>query len=158
MATYAVHSPAGQADLASALERARLVKVGFSWAALVFGPLWMLAHRLWRPLALFLLGSALVGFLIGQGVVGSGAAVVLYLIYAVYLGFEGRAFLEAALDRRGEPLADIICAADRSTAERAFVERSLVERPARPVAPSTSRPPQGPPPPQVLGLFPEAGR
>ncbi|MBV8471820.1 MAG: DUF2628 domain-containing protein [Hyphomicrobiales bacterium] len=153
-----MHSPAGQADLASALERARLVKVGFSWAALLFGPLWMLAHRLWRPLALFILGAALVGVLIGQSVVGSETAALLYFLYALYLGFEGRAFLEAALDRRGQPLADIICAADRSTAERMFVERSFVERPARPVPPATGRPPQGPPPPQVLGLFPEASR
>ncbi len=157
MAIYAVHCPDGEADQAAAFDRARLVKLGFSWGAFLFGPVWALAHRLWRPLAAFIVGAVVLGYLITIGVIGTGAAVGLYILYALYLGIEGRALLEAALARRGQPLADIVCAADRSTAERAFFERGLQQAPAR-SAPPSGRPPQGAPPPQVLGLFPEAHR
>ncbi|HEY1943384.1 MAG TPA: DUF2628 domain-containing protein [Roseiarcus sp.] len=159
MAIYAVHCRAGEADQAAALERARLVKLGFAWAAFLFGPLWALGHRLWRPLTAFIVGSALLGYLMTIGAIGAGAAVSLYILFALYLGIEGRALLEAELARRGQPLADIVCAADRSTAERAFFERGLQQAPPR-SAPPSARPPQGapPPPPQVLGLFPEAHR
>jgi hypothetical protein len=156
MAIYTVHCPAGEADAAT-LERARFVRLGFSWAALLFGPIWLLAQRLWRPLGVFILAAALAGFAATQGVLGGGGLFWLYILYALYLGFEGRAYLAAALERRGRPLTDIVCAADISSAERGFFARGLAQGAQRPVSPPT-RPPHSPPPPQVLGLFPEAGR
>ena len=105
MAIFAVHSPAG--DAATAFERARFVRLGFSWGALLLGPVWLLARRLWRPLALFVLGAALVGFAAAGGVIAPGAVFWLYVAYAFYLGFEGRAFVGAALTRRGLPLATL---------------------------------------------------
>lgn len=156
MAIFAVHCPTGEADTAAAFERARFVRLGFSWGALALGPIWLLARRLWRPLGLFVLGAALVGFAATQGVLDAGAAFWLYVVYAVYLGFEGRAFLSAALSRRRLPLADIVCAADLSTAEFGYFSRSPAPIAPRDASPST-RPPRFPPQP-ILGLFPEAGR
>jgi hypothetical protein len=155
MTIYAVHSSAGDGD--AAFERMRLLKLGFSWGALVFGPLWLLAHRLWRPLAVFILAAALVGFAVAEGALGGGAAAWLYLLSALYFGFEGRALEGAALTRRGRPLADIVCAADISAAEASFLTRALAPQPPRgaPLA-HTTPPPSAPP--HVLGLFPEAGR
>jgi len=155
MAIYAVHCPTGEGE-AAALERAEFVKLGFCRTALVFGPLWLLAHRLWRPLALWLIGAALVGFALASGVLGADAAVGLYVLSALYLGFEGRALQGAALARRGRPLADVVCAADSSTAELGFFERAFAQ-PAPRGAPRPPAPPSSAPPP-VLGLFPEAGR
>ncbi len=155
MAIYAVHCPAGDGD-AAALERARFLKLGFSFAALVFGPIWLLAHRLWRPLTLWLLAAALVGFAAAAGVFPLGASLWLYLLSALYLGFEGRAFQAAALARRALPLTDIVCAPDAVTAELSFFARAPAPPPPR-GAPHANAGPPSSAPPQVLGLFPEAG-
>ena len=155
MAIYAVHCPAGDGDAAT-LERAKFLKLGFCAAAFAFGPMWLLAHRLWRPLALWILGAALVALGLAQGVFGADAAVWLYVLSALYLGLEGRALQGAALARRGRPLADVICAADSSTAERGFFERAFAAPPR--AAPRPRAAPPSSAPPQVLGLFPEAGR
>ena len=131
--------------------------LGFSWAALLFGPLWLLANRLWRPLALFALGLALVGFLVARDALGEAAAAWLYGVYALYLGFEGRALLGAALERRGSPLADLVCAPDLWSAEAGFLARGFIS-PTPPPASAAAGAPSFPRPPQILGLFPEAGR
>ncbi|MGO9768516.1 MAG: DUF2628 domain-containing protein [Roseiarcus sp.] len=156
MAIYAVHCPTGEGE-AAALERAEFVKLGFCRTALVFGPLWLLAHRLWRPLALWLIGAALVGFALASGVLGADAAVGLYVLSALYLGLEGRALQGAALTRRGRPLADVVCARDASAAEFGFFTRALVPPPPRGTQRAAPPPPSSAPP-EVLGLFPQAGR
>lgn len=156
MAIFAVHCSTGEADAAAALERARFVRLGFSLGAFLFGPVWLLARRLWRPLALFVVGAALVGFAAACGFIAPGAVFWLYVAYAFYLGFEGRAFLTAALTRRGLPLADLVCAADLSAAEIGFFSRGVAPAASR-AASAPSRPPHFPPP-QILGVFPEAGR
>jgi hypothetical protein len=156
MAIYAAHCSAGEGEPATALERAEFLKLGFCAAAFVFGPIWLLVHRLWRPLALWIVAAALVGFALAGGVLVDNAAFWLYALSALYLGFEGRALQGAALARRGRPLADIVCAADLSTAELGFFAR----RSAEPTPRSAPRAAFGPPssaPPEVVGLFPEAG-
>ena len=157
MAIYAVHCSAGDGEPATALERAEFLKLGFCAAALVLGPIWLLAHRLWRPLALWIVAAALVGFAAAGGVLGANAAFWLYALSALYLGLEGRALQGAALTRGGRPLADLVCAPDLSIAELGFLARARV-RPAPRSAPPAAF---GPPPsasPDVLGLFPEADR
>ena len=78
------------------------------------------------------------------------------VLAALYLGFEGRALEAAALTRRGRPLADIVCAADSSAAERAFFARAVDSTDAAPPAPPRGGPAAGAPH-AVIGLFPEAG-
>ncbi len=156
MSIYAVHCPAGDGD-AAALERAKFLKLGFCRAAFVFGPLWLLAHRLWRPLALWLLGAALVGFALAGGALGADAAFWLYALSALYLGLEGRALQGAALARRGRPLADVVCAPNSSTAEHGFFARRFAQAAPR-GAPRAAFGPPSSAPPDVVGLFPEAGR
>jgi len=158
MAIYAVYCAAGHGEPEKALERARFLKLGFCWAALAFGPLWLIAHRLWRPLAAWLVGAALVGAAAASGFLDGAAASWLYALSALYLGAEGRALQAAALARRGRPLVDVVCAADEPSAEREFFARAL----ARPTPPRAAAPSQPPPPPRapppVVGFFPEAGR
>jgi len=156
MAIYAVHCSAGDGDPA-ALERAELLRLGFCRAAFVCGPVWLLARRLWRPLAFWLVGAVLVGAAMAAGALGGGAAVWLYALSALYLGVEGRALDGAALSRRGRPLVDLVCAPDASAAERDFFGRA----PAPTAARAAQRADLGPPssaPPEVVGLFPQAGR
>ena len=48
----------------------------FRWAALLFGPLWLLARGLWRPLIGYVvLGAAIVALARRYGWLGAGAAV-----------------------------------------------------------------------------------
>ena len=61
MAIYAVHCAADSRAPELALERARLLRLGFVWPAFLFGPLWLALRGLWRPLALWLLAAALAG-------------------------------------------------------------------------------------------------
>lgn len=134
-----------------------MYRVGFVWPALVFAPLWLIARRLWRALALWIVAAALVGSAVTYGALAPGAAFWLYCLAAVYLGFEGRAIEAAALTRRGRPLADIVCAADSSGAERAFFARAAgLTEVAQPPAPPRGGPTAGAPH-AVIGLFPEAG-
>ncbi len=156
MAIFAAHCAPEFPRSSEALAQARIFRVGFVWPALVFGPLWLLARRLWRPLALWIVAAALVGAATAQGLLDAAAAFWLYALAALYLGFEGRALEAAALTRRGRPLADIVCAADSSAAERAFFARAadLAEAP-RPPAPRGG--PAAGAPHAVIGLFPEAG-
>lgn len=139
------------------MTQARVFRVGFVWPALMFAPLWLLARRLWRPLALWIVAAALVGAAAMYGLLSPSAAFWLYVLGALYLGFEGRALEAAALTRRGRPLADIVCAADSSAAERAFFARAAeLTNVAQPAAPPRGGPPSNAPH-AVIGLFPEAG-
>ena len=156
MTIFAAHCSPDFRRSSEALEQARIYRVGFVWPALVFGPLWLIARRLWRPLALWIVIAALVGAAAAQGLLNPGAAFWLYGLAALYLGFEGRALEAAALTRRGRPLADIVSAADASGAERAFFSRAIDLSDVAPPAPSRGGPaPKAPH--AVIGLFPEAG-
>jgi hypothetical protein len=156
MAIFAVHCAADSRAPEAALERARLLRQGFVWPALLLGPLWLALRGLWRPLALWIVAAALIGAAAERGFIGPGGEVLLYLLSAFYLGFEGRALQSAALARGGRPLADIVSADDRDGAERAFFARAL-SAPPPPVSTQPAASPSSGAPPQVLGLFPEAG-
>jgi Protein of unknown function (DUF2628) len=155
MSIFAVHCAADPRAPEAALERARLLRQGFVWPALLLGPLWLALRGLWRPLALWVVAAALTGVAAQQGFIGPGGAVSLYLLSAFYLGVEGRALQGAALARGGRPLADIVSAGDRYGAECAFFARALSAPPPRPPEAASGAPAGGSP--QVLGLFPEAG-
>lgn len=160
MAIFAAHCAPEFRRSNAALEQTRVYRVGFVWPALIFGPLWLIARRLWRPLALWIVVAALVGAAAARGLLDSGAAFWLYALSALYLGFEGRGLEAAALSRRGRPLADIVCAADSSDAERAFFARAgdaAEAPPPLPPSPPLHGGPAGGPPHGVIGLFPEAG-
>src|SRR3954468_5439789 len=67
MAVYTVHEPPPKRfEQTSDPERFAFVRDGFSFAAFVFGPLWMLRHRMWL---------GLLGYI--------GVSVVLELIFSL---------------------------------------------------------------------------
>lgn len=131
----------------------------FSRAAFIFGPLWLLRHRVWRGVigyaAILILFSWALRWLqlplMSYGLVTS--------LLALFIGLEGQALRRAALERRGFRLADIVVSPDTEHAEQVFFERwrggPAAPLPAAPPLPAAARPaPLGP---DVLGLFPEAG-
>lgn len=154
MPIYAVHAPEGAPVSAETAEQIALVREGFDKAAFLFGPFWLIANRLWRALAGWLV--VIVAILIAAWLLRLPAPAVggLNLIVALWLGLEAPALKAAALARRGFAVVDVAVAPDQEFAERAFFARwSGAPAPAQPAAPASPRGRA----PQVLGLFPEPG-
>ena len=151
MRLYAIHAPRAVEAVAGP-EGARAAKLGFSVAALVFGPLWLLLRAAWWALLAYVVAAAVVVALTVFHVVGPGVAAALCLVGQVFLGFEGRALALRARERGGRSLVDVIYADSTLGAEKIYLERALVSAPpaARRGAPPAST--------DVIGLFPEPGR
>ncbi len=154
---FAIHCPPMAGDREAAAQALRARRMGFSYAGFVFGPFWLLAHRLWLPAFIYVALAVVFAGLIGAGVFAAPSAMVLELLAAVFVGLEGRQWVGAALARRGLPLVDIIEAHDADEAARAYFNRALAE----PV-PAPARADVRAPPPardrEIIGLFPEARR
>jgi hypothetical protein len=139
----------------AALERAVLVRDGFSWGAFVFSFLWFFAHRLWLAgLGVLALVIAAVGLLAALKVSG-GAAFLVQLLLATLIGLEASSLRRWTYARGGRPAVDVVTARTEEEAEGKLIARWLArdeaagrERPASFITPAT-----GPLP--VLGLFPE---
>jgi Protein of unknown function (DUF2628) len=162
MAVYTVHEPPLRASATAAPEPERFVFVrdGFSFWALLFGPLWMLRHRMWLVL-------------LGYGVVVTALSLVLHLhasatvgtivwtLLALLLGFEAGTLRRFTLGRRGFRNIGIVVGDDLELAERRFFD-AWVRKDSVPAAPGgapaltpSRRMPSSTP--DVLGLFPEPG-
>jgi hypothetical protein len=97
-----------------------LVREGFAWGALLFGPLWLAAYRAWVPAALSLAGFVLIRFLAPDAI-----AVVLTAGLMLLLGLSGHDLRRWSLDHRGFLLAQVIAAHN----EFGALERLLTRRP-----------------------------
>src|SRR5580693_4907466 len=73
MPVYTVHAPAAPDASLIAADRFAFVRDGFHFWAMVFGPLWLLAHRLW----LATIGWIVVVVAIDLGLTALGGVVVL---------------------------------------------------------------------------------
>ena len=144
MRLYAIHAPIGAAG-----EEVRAARTGFSLAALVFGPLWLLVRGLWLALLGYVLLAAAVFVLLHFGLIRPGAASALAALGNLYLAFEGRALALASWNRGGWPLVDLVHAQSALEAERISLERS-VSPPALPRATGGGG--------DVIGVFPEGAR
>ena len=82
-----------------------LVREGFSWGALLFGPLWFAAHRAW--IAAVLTSAA---FVLIAGLTRDGVSVALLTTLVVLLGLSGNDLRRWSLDHRGFLLAQVVVA------------------------------------------------
>jgi len=162
MKTYTLHVAA---DLppgdAAALDRAVLVKDGFSWAAFFFSFIWFFAHRLWIAGLIVLAAAVALGASLQLLRVGTGASFWAALLYAVLVGLEASSLRRWTLARSGRPAVDVVAAGDREEAETKAFARWLGDASSgSPAAPAwraaASTPYRGQEP--VIGLFPEAER
>jgi hypothetical protein len=166
MTVYMVFEPArrGEASLAHA-ERIAFVPDRFSWTAFLFGPLWLVWHRLWLALVVYVVG---VGALdVGLRLLGASRDVrsLALALIGLLLGFEAATLRRRALMRRGWRERDIVIGDDREAAERRFFDRYVTAETAREmeaVLHSTVRGARGPGPApagagDVVGLFPQPG-
>ena len=121
----AAPAPAGVGHVPAA---AVLLRQGFSWGAFLFGPLWLLRHRLWLEAAIWL-GLALL--LAGLTPTWALAPVVVAL--QLLFGASAQDLRAAALARRGFGGLLVVAAEDIDHA----LERLLRARPE--LAPALAR-------------------
>lgn len=159
--TYTLHVPApGQPGDPRALERAELVRDGFSWGACLVPMLWFFWHRHW--LAALLALATVVGLAAGLWAIGArpGTIFAAEVLLHILFGLEGPSLRRFAYDRRGRPVSDVVLASDAAEAEaKSFARWLAVPEPnARPAAVSPAgtglsfRSRSEP----VIGLFPDA--
>jgi hypothetical protein len=97
-----------------------LVREGFSWGALFFGPFWLAMHRAWIAAILSLAAYILIFALASEpagGILAAGLALI--------LGFTGHDLRCWALENRGYPLVHVVAAGNPDDA----FTRLLTHRP-----------------------------
>ncbi|RAI57727.1 DUF2628 domain-containing protein [Roseicella frigidaeris] len=82
-----------------------LVREGFSWGAFLFGPLWLLRHRLWLEAAAWIGLALLLAIL-----VPAPWRLPVLLALQFLLGAEAQDLRRAALGRRGWRAAHVVAA------------------------------------------------
>jgi hypothetical protein len=163
MAVYTVHEPPLRAGASSAPEPERFVFVrdGFSFWALLLGPLWMLRHRMWLVLLLYV-GLTVALSLVLRPQASATIGVVVWGLIALLLGFEAATLRRFTLGRRRYRNIGIVVGDDRELAERRFFDAWVRKQRSEPAASGGApalaslrmRPPATS---DVLGLFPQPG-
>jgi hypothetical protein len=156
MAIYTIYVTPGSYSSLAAAERARLISDRFAVPAMLLGPIWLACNRLWWPLVAYAVaGVAIAGAAYGLHL-SAATTGLLFVLMGCFLGLEGRPLLEAALQRRGFQVVDLVSAANREEAERIFFSRWLTPQPS-----PAGTPPRPPlplaDPDAIIGLFPSAG-
>jgi len=159
MNTYTLHLPAdarpGDRD---ALDQAKIVKDGFSWAAFFFTALWFFFQKLW--LAGLGVLVVIVAFDLGLSLlrIEPGAAVLAQVLLSLLIGLEANNLKRWTYARRGRPAVDVVTASNREEAELKAFSRWL-DRSGTRAAPPAQRTPATAPayrgPDPVIGLFPD---
>jgi hypothetical protein len=160
MAVYTVHEPLRQNGDALARHGAQVVFVrdAFSWAAFLFGPFWMLRHRMWLVLAIYLAAVLLLG--VAADFVGGSAwlTALIALLLACLLGMEGASLRRWTLERRGFIVQAVVVGEDLEGAERRYFNARIARDSAlRGAKPTGNIWPPASAGPDVIGLFPEPG-
>lgn len=173
MSVYAVYEPPLRAyEPFSDPMGFAFVRDGFYVWAFLLTPLWMIRHRLWLPLVIYLIGSALLEAVLRQAGASVFAIGFIAVLISLLIGLEGATLRRWSLRRRGYREAGFIRGDGLADAEHRFFAawtgrpqadqprsdkpRSDNMGPAKPtaaVAPlSTRAEPSG-----IIGLFPEPG-
>jgi hypothetical protein len=151
MAVYTVHVPRGRWGERPTPEKIVFLRDGFSVAAFLFGPFWLLWRRAWLAALLWTILLGVVGALAATGL-SREAVSVLEIALGALLGFEGSRLVAWTLARRGYAESAVIVAENLEDAETSFFASLQAGGPVAPGAaaggPAAARPVVG-------GLFEE---
>jgi Protein of unknown function (DUF2628) len=159
MSVYTVHEPPQRgADALADAERFVFVRDGFYWWAFLLTPFWMLCHRLWLVLVIYLVVIAVLDSALQH--VGASAFVIscVGFLISLLVGFEAGTLRRFTLRRRGWRTLGIVSGDDLEDAELRFFDSWLDDAPPRSGVPSNPLPSQRPAAASgIVGLFPEPG-
>ena len=155
MTVYTVHEPQPKNQDTVPPERIRFVRDGFYVWAFLLGPIWMLWHRLWRALLLYVVGMAALLFGLAAIDAPDEVTTVALFLVALLVGLEGGTLRRWSLARWRE--RGIVVAPDLETAERRFFGSEAAYEPppppaSRPPASATHLPTSDA---DIIGLFPD---
>ncbi|MGC4101807.1 DUF2628 domain-containing protein [Ferruginibacter sp.] len=126
MKTYTVHEPPNApANVVDRAEHMVFVKDGFSWAALIFGPIWLLAKRLWLAFVVYMALATVISLAFEAA--GVGEKFIGWVIAALHLllGLEGSTLQRWTLDRAGWRLVGSVIGRNGDECERRFFDAWL---------------------------------
>jgi len=165
MSVYTVHEPPLRAaEAASNPERFVFVRDGFYFWAFLLSVLWMLWHRLWLVLLIYVV--VIVGIETALRSLGmSSLAIAIFGVLISFLvGMEAGTLRRFTLARRRWKNVGVVSGDDLEDAERRFFDAWFRRNGGKPAAPSPIPQSPLPPPaprtphgPDVIGLFPEPG-
>jgi Protein of unknown function (DUF2628) len=161
MPIYTVHQPPLRAAQTSPdPERFVFVRDGFYFWAFLLTPLWMLWHRLWLVLLIFVVVHVGVESAMSFLGLGAGALFFVLALISLLVGIEASTLRRFTLARRGFRQVGVVGGSNMEIAERRFFD--TWRAPGKPAGPpaTPSAPPSLPPMPQapdIVGLFPEPG-
>jgi hypothetical protein len=150
MGIYTVHMK-GNLEEPSVAERAVFVHERFGWAAFFFGPIWLIWHRAWFALTIWLFVQIALAFTIHLTLLHPAAQSGLEFLLALALGLEATSIRTYVLRRRGFKLIDVVHERHIRDAEKSFFSRWM------PPARETISPSIQAVRPDLVGLFPSAG-
>jgi hypothetical protein len=171
MPAYTIHAPVATDASIAATDKFAFVRDGFHVWAFVFGPLWLLAHRLWlAAIGWIVVAVAIEAAMVRLGA-GSGAILLVDFLIALLMGFEAASLQRWTLSRHNWRQLDIVVADDEEAAERRFFDRwtakqrglsndqSASDRGGPPPTRDVPGQPFSKPPPaaqsEIIGLFPQ---
>lgn len=94
----------------------RLVPHRFAWSGFLFGPLWLLAHRLWFAATIVLILAALLVVAVRTGFLGGAIGEAIWLLVSILIGLEGQEWRRRALIRRRAAIAGFAYGMDETDA------------------------------------------
>ncbi|MCF6343356.1 MAG: DUF2628 domain-containing protein [Devosiaceae bacterium] len=95
----------------------------FSWFAAFLPPLWLISKNLWLELVLWLSAIFVLGII--SSFIGGEAVFWLYVLSAIYIGFEATNIYVRALKRKGLKASGDIIASDYEQAQVALINFRL---------------------------------
>lgn len=137
MQTFTVHEPPNPpADRVDRAESLAFVRDGFSWAAALFAPIWLLVHRLWWALAGYVaIAGGLELLKYATRLDQRWIALALFALNLL-VGLEADTLRRWALDRRGWRVLGSVTGRSGAECERRFYELWLPTQPI--LAPASS--------------------
>ena len=137
MTAYYVYEPAKEAPSVSArAEQLDFVKDGISWPALIVPAFWLIYHRMWIELLVYLAAYAALGWAMSYSQNGADFLAWVGIALSLLFAFEANDLRRYALERKGYHQLGVAIGSSREAAELSFFRAWLPEQP-----PST-RPPE----------------
>jgi Protein of unknown function (DUF2628) len=164
MSVYTVHEPPPRnGAVVPNPERFVFVRDGFYLWAFLLTPLWLLWHRLWLVLLIYLV--AMFGLEQAMRYAGADAAgrSLVMLLIAFLIGLEASTLRRFTLARRGWRNVGLVSGTNMEAAERRFFNDWAAPGQGRSSGGAGHPPPLPPSPaptfhaPPIVGLFPEPG-
>jgi hypothetical protein len=154
MRIYTVHEPPPRRrETAASPDRFAFVRDGFHFWAFVLGPLWMLWHRLWLVLLIYVVLTAAVQFGLFALGVSSAATFAVGFLIALLIGFEAATLRRWTYTRRRWHNLGPVVAPTLEAAEHRFFDSWVARAAVHAPPPATMPIPASSP--EVIGLFPE---